>query len=150
MEELRRAFRPEFLNRLDETIIFHRLGEGKTCGIVDIQLQGFEQAARAPRPQALAVDDAAKDYLGEIGWDPVYGARPLKRAIQQQGAVDHRLGDGTTGVGLGLEDRLVLVLPCRPSSGPSGQGASRRSAVCFSIVRLVLSTRRASILLVLR
>ncbi len=81
-EELRRAFRPEFLNRLDETIIFHRLAREDLRAIVDIQLRDFGKRLER-RDLSLAVDDAAKDALGEIGWDPVYGARPLKRAIQQ-------------------------------------------------------------------
>jgi ATP-dependent Clp protease ATP-binding subunit ClpB len=82
MEELRRNFRPEFLNRLDETVVFHRLGKEDLRQIVDIQLKGFESRL-ARRELKLTVDDAAKDWLGEVGWDPVYGARPLKRAIQQ-------------------------------------------------------------------
>ncbi|MEI8255862.1 MAG: AAA family ATPase, partial [Deltaproteobacteria bacterium] len=82
MEDLRRGFRPEFLNRLDEVIIFHRLQREQLRSIVDIQLRRFgERLAR--RDLRVTVDDAAKDYLGEVGWDPVYGARPLKRAIQQ-------------------------------------------------------------------
>jgi ATP-dependent Clp protease ATP-binding subunit ClpB len=82
MDELRRSFRPEFLNRLDETIIFHRLSKSDLRAIVDIQLRNFERRLER-RELKLALDDGAKDYLGEIGWDPVYGARPLKRAIQQ-------------------------------------------------------------------
>ncbi len=82
MEELRRNFRPEFLNRLDETVMFHRLGKEDLRQIVDIQLKGFEQRL-SRRDLKLTVADDAKDWLGEIGWDPVYGARPLKRAIQQ-------------------------------------------------------------------
>ncbi len=82
MEELRRSFRPEFLNRLDETILFHRLGKEDIRRIVDIQLAGFAKRLER-RDLKLSVDDAAKDFLGEVGWDPVYGARPLKRAIQQ-------------------------------------------------------------------
>jgi ATP-dependent Clp protease ATP-binding subunit ClpB len=82
MEDLRRSFRPEFLNRLDETIIFHRLGKEDIRAIVDIQLRNFERRLER-RELKLSIDDAAKDYLGEIGWDPVYGARPLNLAIQQ-------------------------------------------------------------------
>jgi ATP-dependent Clp protease ATP-binding subunit ClpB len=82
MEDLRAQFRPEFLNRLDETIIFHRLDKGDLRSIVDIQLRAFERRLER-RELKLSLDDAAKDYLGELGWDPVYGARPLKRAIQQ-------------------------------------------------------------------
>jgi len=82
MEELRRAFRPEFLNRLDETVIFHRLRREQIRAIVDIQLKNF--VARLARRELKAeFTNAAKDYLGEVGWDPQYGARPLKRAIQR-------------------------------------------------------------------
>ncbi len=82
MEELRRSFRPEFLNRLDETVVFHRLGKEDLRQIVDIQIKNFESRL-ARRELKLSVDDVVKDWLGEVGWDPVYGARPLKRAIQQ-------------------------------------------------------------------
>jgi ATP-dependent Clp protease ATP-binding subunit ClpB len=81
-EDLRRSFRPEFLNRLDEVIIFRRLQKEQIRSIVDIQLRRFAERL-AKRDLRIVLDDAAKDYLGEVGWDPVYGARPLKRAIQQ-------------------------------------------------------------------
>ncbi|MFO0678251.1 MAG: ATP-dependent chaperone ClpB [Polyangiaceae bacterium] len=82
MEEVRKAFRPEFVNRLDEVVVFHRLERENLRSIVDIQLQRF--ASRLARRE-LTVDltDRAKDFLGEVGWDPQYGARPLKRAIQR-------------------------------------------------------------------
>lgn len=82
LEELRRSFRPEFLNRLDETILFHRLGREDLRHIVEIQLKNFTQRL-GRRELELVVDTSAKDFLGAVGWDPVYGARPLKRAIQQ-------------------------------------------------------------------
>jgi ATP-dependent Clp protease ATP-binding subunit ClpB len=82
MEELRRSFRPEFLNRLDETVIFHRLKKDQIRAIVDIQLRGF-LARLARRDLKAEFSLAAKDFLGEAGWDPQYGARPLKRAIQR-------------------------------------------------------------------
>jgi ATP-dependent Clp protease ATP-binding subunit ClpB len=81
-EELRRQFRPEFLNRLDEIVVFHRLGRNEIRRIVDIQLRRFEKRLQAMGLE-LEVADRAKDYLGNIGYDPTYGARPLKRAIQQ-------------------------------------------------------------------
>jgi ATP-dependent Clp protease ATP-binding subunit ClpB len=81
-EDLRRSFRPEFLNRLDEVIIFKRLQKEQIRSIVDIQLRRFSERL-AKRDLHIVLDDSAKDYLGEVGWDPVYGARPLKRAIQQ-------------------------------------------------------------------
>ncbi|MCJ2028841.1 ATP-dependent chaperone ClpB [Methylobacterium sp. J-043] len=82
MEVVRRAFRPEFLNRIDEIILFNRLGRSDMRRIVDIQLQGLE-GRLAERKIALHVEDAAKDWLANAGYDPVYGARPLKRVIQR-------------------------------------------------------------------
>jgi ATP-dependent Clp protease ATP-binding subunit ClpB len=82
MEEVRKVFRPEFLNRLDESVFFHRLDASQIRHIVDIQLQRF--AARlARRDLVLEVTDRGKDLLAKEGWDPQYGARPLKRAIQR-------------------------------------------------------------------
>ncbi len=81
-EELRNHFRPEFLNRLDEIVFFHRLRRDQLRAIVDIQLRRFgERLAR--RELRAEVTNAAKDWLGEVGWDPQFGARPLKRAIQR-------------------------------------------------------------------
>jgi ATP-dependent Clp protease ATP-binding subunit ClpB len=82
MEDLRDAFRPEFLNRLDETIIFHRLDRAQLRQIVDVQLRNFEQRL-ADRELRLEISEAAKDFLANVGYDPTYGARPLKRAIQR-------------------------------------------------------------------
>jgi ATP-dependent Clp protease ATP-binding subunit ClpB len=82
MEEVRRLFRPEFLNRLDETVIFNRLENTQIRRIVDIQLERFTSRL-ARRELTLDVTDRAKDFLAEQGWDPQYGARPLKRAIQK-------------------------------------------------------------------
>ena len=82
MEDLRDAFRPEFLNRLDETIIFHRLDRKQLRSIVDVQLQNFETRLAA-RDLRLEIADDAKDFLANVGYDPTYGARPLKRAIQR-------------------------------------------------------------------
>jgi ATP-dependent Clp protease ATP-binding subunit ClpB len=81
-EDLREAFRPEFLNRLDETIIFHRLDRTQLRSIVDVQLRIFEKRL-AERDLRLEISDAAKDFLANVGYDPTYGARPLKRAIQR-------------------------------------------------------------------
>ncbi len=82
MEDLRQAFRPEFLNRIDETVMFHRLSQAELRRIVDVQLKHLEQRL-AERGLTLEVRAAAKDWLGKVGYDPTYGARPLKRAIQQ-------------------------------------------------------------------
>ncbi|MDH2327950.1 ATP-dependent chaperone ClpB [Cereibacter sp. SYSU M97828] len=82
MEAVRGHFRPEFLNRLDETIIFDRLGRGDMSGIVDIQLRRLEKRL-AGRKIVLDLDQSARDWLAEEGYDPVFGARPLKRVIQR-------------------------------------------------------------------
>ncbi len=82
MESVRAAFRPEFLNRLDEVILFHRLFEKHMGDIVDIQLTRVE-ALLADRKITLSLDGAARAWLAEKGYDPVYGARPLKRTIQR-------------------------------------------------------------------
>jgi ATP-dependent Clp protease ATP-binding subunit ClpB len=83
MEVVRRTFRPEFLNRLDEIILFNRLGRNEMKRIVDIQLK-YLQRLLADRKINLQVDDTAKSWLANTGYDPVYGARPLKRVIQRE------------------------------------------------------------------
>jgi ATP-dependent Clp protease ATP-binding subunit ClpB len=83
MEVVRRSFRPEFLNRLDEIILFNRLGRTEMKLIVDIQLKHLQKLL-AERKIALNVDEQAKAWLANTGYDPVYGARPLKRVIQRE------------------------------------------------------------------
>ena len=82
MEVVRGHFRPEFLNRLDEIILFHRLGQEHMAPIVDIQVA---RVAGLLKDRKIVIDltDAAKRWLGRVGYDPVYGARPLKRAVQR-------------------------------------------------------------------
>jgi ATP-dependent Clp protease ATP-binding subunit ClpB len=82
MDVVRAAFRPEFLNRLDEMLLFHRLTREQMTGIVDIQL-GHLRALLADRKIVLDLDDRALHWLANTGYDPVYGARPLKRVIQR-------------------------------------------------------------------
>ncbi|MBS0380148.1 MAG: ATP-dependent chaperone ClpB [Proteobacteria bacterium] len=83
MEVVQQSFRPEFINRIDDIVVFHPLGTKQIRSIVDIQLL-YLRKRLAERSMDLTLDDAARDLLGEAGFDPVYGARPLKRAIQQQ------------------------------------------------------------------
>ena len=83
MEVVRKHFRPEFLNRIDEIILFKRLGREQMDSIVGIQLQRFEKLL-ADRRMTLSLDGGALHWLGERGYDPVYGARPLKRVIQKE------------------------------------------------------------------
>jgi ATP-dependent Clp protease ATP-binding subunit ClpB len=82
MEIVRSHFRPEFLNRLDEVILFHRLGQSHMAPIVDIQVSRVDKLL-ADRKIVLDLTDAARAWLGRVGYDPVYGARPLKRAVQR-------------------------------------------------------------------
>jgi ATP-dependent Clp protease ATP-binding subunit ClpB len=83
METLRQVFLPEFLNRIDEVIVFNPLGKREIARIVDIQLDEFLTRLKG-RQLSLQVTDKAKQRLAELGWDPAYGARPLRRAIQRE------------------------------------------------------------------
>jgi ATP-dependent Clp protease ATP-binding subunit ClpB len=83
MEVVRRSFRPEFLNRLDEIILFNRLGRNEMKRIVDIQLKHLQRLLD-DRKIVLQIDETAKAWLANTGYDPVYGARPLKRVIQRE------------------------------------------------------------------
>ena len=82
MEVVRAHFRPEFLNRLDEIILFHRLAAEHMGPIVDIQVARVQQLLK-DRKIVLELTDGARAWLGRVGYDPVYGARPLKRAVQK-------------------------------------------------------------------
>ena len=83
MDVVRASFRPEFLNRLDEIILFHRLGRNHMGAIVDIQMKRIE-ALLKDKHITLTLDAPSRQFLGDKGYDPVYGARPLKRVIQKQ------------------------------------------------------------------
>jgi len=83
LDELRRQFRPEFLNRLDEIIVFHSLTDEHLKKIVDIQLAGLRERL-AERHVEIELTEAAREHLVRVGYDPSYGARPLKRAIQRE------------------------------------------------------------------
>jgi len=83
MEVVSQHFRPEFINRVDEVVVFHPLARDQIRGIADIQL-GHLRARLAERDLDLKLDEAVLDKLAEAGFDPVYGARPLKRTIQQE------------------------------------------------------------------
>jgi ATP-dependent Clp protease ATP-binding subunit ClpB len=83
MEEMRQHFRPEFLNRVDEILIFHRLTQDHLRAIVDIQLRGLQRRL-SERNITLSLTDKAREFLAERGFDPAYGARPLKRLIQKE------------------------------------------------------------------
>ena len=111
MEVVRATFRPEFLNRLDEIIVFERLGRDHMKGIVDIQL-GHLRGLLAERKITLDLDGAARDWLANAGYDPVYGARPLKRVIQRslQNTLASLILEGV------IEDGATVTV----SAGPDG------------------------------
>jgi ATP-dependent Clp protease ATP-binding subunit ClpA len=92
LEELRRFFRPEFLNRVDDVIVFEPLDKEQIAEIVDIQVRRFAERL-AERRLTLELTDDARRFLAERGWDPALGARPLKRLIQKE-----------------IQDRLALAL----------------------------------------
>jgi ATP-dependent Clp protease ATP-binding subunit ClpB len=83
LDELRRHFRPEFLNRVDEIVVFQALSEEQLVKIIDIQLDRL-RTRLADRRIVLEVSDSARRHLVKAGYDPVYGARPLKRAVQRE------------------------------------------------------------------
>ncbi|MFO0753636.1 MAG: ATP-dependent chaperone ClpB [Thermodesulfovibrionales bacterium] len=100
MEDLKKFFRPEFLNRIDETIIFNPLSESLLKRIVDIQVSRMKKYLK-DRKLDIILTDAAKEHVAKVGYDPVYGARPLKRAIQKEilNPLALKLLDGTFSEG---------------------------------------------------
>jgi ATP-dependent Clp protease ATP-binding subunit ClpC len=82
MAEVRKTFRPEFLNRLDEIIVFHELNEEQLRSIVDLMVKNLEKRLEE-RKLTLVMTDAAKSWIAKVGFDPVYGARPLRRAVER-------------------------------------------------------------------
>lgn len=107
MEVVQQSFRPEFINRIDDIVVFHPLGTTQIRSIVDIQL-GYLRKRLQERNMELSLDDAARDLLGEAGFDPVYGARPLKRAIQQQ--IENPLAQKILQGGFGPGDRIEVTV----------------------------------------
>ena len=116
MDVVRGHFRPEFLNRVDEIILFHRLKRGEMGAIVDIQLSRLRQLL-ADRKITLELDDEARAFLADKGYDPAYGARPLKRAVQKyvqdplaEQILQGNFPDGSTIKAFAGSDRLNFKL----------------------------------------
>ena len=114
MNIVRASFRPEFLNRLDEILLFHRLFRQQMAAIVEIQVARVAKRLE-DRGIAMALDEKAKLWLGEHGYDPIYGARPLKRVIQRYlenplalAVLEGRVGDGSTVDVSAGEDGLAI------------------------------------------
>jgi ATP-dependent Clp protease ATP-binding subunit ClpB len=107
MEVVQQHFRPEFINRVDDIVVFHPLGAEQIRAIVDIQL-AYLRRRLVERDMDLKLDDKARDSLGEAGFDPVYGARPLRRAIQQQ--VENPLAQQLLAGKFGPGDRVQVTV----------------------------------------
>ena len=105
MEEVRRFFRPEFLNRIDSTVVFHQLAQEEILSIVDLMMNQV-RGELEDKQVDLELTEAAKVYLGENGFDPVLGARPLRRLIQNE--VEDRLSDEILSGRLGAGDVALI------------------------------------------
>lgn len=117
MEEVKRLFKPEFLNRIDEIIVFHQLTKEHMKGIADIMLKGIEKRCKEQLGITLTVNEAAKELLIDKGYDEKYGARPLRRTIQSllEDKMAEEILDGkikkSAGVEAGCEDgRLIFTV----------------------------------------
>lgn len=127
MDAVRAAFRPEFLNRLDEILLFRRLGREQMTGIVDIQL-GYLHKLLAARQVTLVIDPVAKKWLADRGYDPAYGARPLKRVIQTE-----------------LQNRLAeLILEGKVEDGATVNVSVKGDALNFAVTPPGSKTRAAA------
>ena len=122
MQVVRNAFRPEFLNRIDDILLFHRLFREHMTGIVDIQLARLQKLLD-DRRIALTLDEAAKTWLADTGYDPVYGARPLKRVIQRhlqdqlsEAILAGHIEDGMT-VPVTVRDGALVVVTAAEAAG---------------------------------
>jgi ATP-dependent Clp protease ATP-binding subunit ClpC len=135
MGELKKVFRPEFLNRIDEVIVFHKLSKDEVKEIVELLLRHIRHSM-AERELSLNLSDDAKDLLVEKGWDPAMGARPLRRAIQRY--IEDPLADkvlassmepGSTvevdkaGVGEDPEVKIEIIAPKARKRQAVGVGA---------------------------
>jgi ATP-dependent Clp protease ATP-binding subunit ClpB len=113
LEELQRNFKPEFLNRIDDIILFHHLTSEHMTKILDIQLERFMQMTDKQKIN-IKISERAKKYLAEKGFDPVYGARPLKRVLQEE--IQNKLaillleGDITEGSTVGIDSKGTSLI----------------------------------------
>ena len=124
MDEVKRFFRPEFLNRLDATVVFHQLDKEQIHAIVDLMIK-MVQKELEERNVTLEITDAAREYLGEKGFDPVLGARPLRRVIQNEvedtlsdELLSGRLNDGDIAI-VDVEDDKIVIRSRVPAELPA-------------------------------
>jgi ATP-dependent Clp protease ATP-binding subunit ClpC len=128
MGELKRVFRPEFINRIDDVIVFHKLAKDEIKEIVDLLLRRIRESM-AERELQLELSDEAKDLLVEKGWDPAMGARPLRRAIQRY--IEDPLADFVLRSQV-PEGSTVLV---EREESPSEDGGDETPEVKLSVVK---------------
>ena len=131
LDEVKKTFRPEFLNRLDGIQVFHALRKEHILEIVDIMLTEVRERV-LEKDLVLQVSDAARDYLAETGYDPYFGARPLRRVIQEK--LEDRLSDDMLAgkfkagdiVDIDLEDDELTVTVPKPRKKSSSSSSSSK------------------------
>ncbi|MEA5445991.1 ATP-dependent chaperone ClpB [Gammaproteobacteria bacterium AB-CW1] len=126
MEVVGQHFRPEFINRIDDVVVFHALGREQIRDIANIQLAQL-RARLAERDMQLEISEAALDRLGEAGFDPVYGARPLKRAIQQR--IENPLAERILAGEFGPDDTIWVDVDGEAFSFSAQEQAPKEAAV---------------------
>lgn len=118
MDEVRRLFKPEFLNRIDEIVVFHQLDRNNMKQIVDILLGNIEKRSESQMEIKLSFDDAAREFLIEKGYDPKYGARPLRRAIQNE--LEDKLAEAMLDDKVKAGDEVLVTCPTVPEGEEAG------------------------------
>ena len=118
MDEVRRLFKPEFLNRIDEIVVFHQLDRDNMKQIVDILLGNIEKRSESQMEIKLSFDDAAREFLIEKGYDPKYGARPLRRAIQNE--LEDKLAEAMLDDKVKAGDEVLVTCPTVPEGEEAG------------------------------
>ena len=118
MDEVRRLFKPEFLNRIDEIVVFHQLDRDNMKQIVDILLGNIEKRSESQMEIKLSFDDAAWEFLIEKGYDPKYGARPLRRAIQNE--LEDKLAEAMLDDKVKAGDEVLVTCPTVPEGEEAG------------------------------
>ena len=113
LAQLRRSFKPEFLNRIDETVLFTPLGKKQIAEIIDVQLKGLRKRL-AGRKITLELTDACKEYIAESAYDPAFGARPLKRFIQHM--LENPLARGIIEGSISDDSTVVVDAPEHPDT----------------------------------
>lgn len=132
MEEVKRLFKPEFLNRIDEQIVFHSLAKEDTKEIVRILFANLQTRAKTQMNLTLSPTDAMLDYLVEKNYDPTYGARPLRRAIQTQ--IEDKLAESILNGE--VENGSSISVDVRMKRGKIKEGEEKEKEIIFKKKRV--------------